>query len=80
MLAQIKPWGNSQGIRIPKDLLNEMDVHINDYVNIEKEGSGILITKTFRHRTLEERAGEFGGELGPLEEYDWGEPQGKEFW
>lgn len=30
------------------------------------------------HRTLEERAKEFGGRLGPYEEFDWGEPEGRE--
>lgn len=80
MIAQIRPWGNSQGIRIPKDLLERQKLHIDDYVNIEETENGLLITKTFRHRSLEERAAEYGGHLGPLEEYNWGEPQGKEFW
>ena len=34
----------------------------------------------FRHKTLEERAAEFGGELGLDGEYDWGEPVGTEIW
>ena len=29
-------------------------------------------------RTLEERAAENGGKLGPYQEFDWGEPQGRE--
>ena len=33
-----------------------------------------------RHRTLEERAEKYGGKLGPYEEYDWGEPVGRERW
>ena len=32
------------------------------------------------HRTLEERAKEYGGKLGPYEEFDWGEPMGRERW
>lgn len=80
MLAQVKAWGNSQGIRIPKDLMEDMNLKVNDYVDIQRTDRGFLVTKTFRHRTLEERAEEFGGTLGSLEEYDWGEPQGKEFW
>ncbi len=33
---------------------------------------------TFKHKTLEERAAEFVGKLGPYEEIDWGEPMGRE--
>ena len=40
----------------------------------------IVLKKTFKHRTLEERAEEFGGKLGPYQEYDWGEPVGRERW
>lgn len=35
---------------------------------------------TFKHKTLEERAAEWGGELGLDGEFDWGEPVGREVW
>ena len=41
--------------------------------DIEKEDTAV----SRRHRTLEERAEDFGGKLGPYEEFDWGEPVGK---
>lgn len=59
MQAQVKIWGNSQGIRIPKELLQDAK-------------------KTFPHKTLEERAAEYGGNLNLDGEYDWGEPVGRE--
>lgn len=31
-----------------------------------------------QHRTLDERAKEYGGKLGPYQEFDWGEPVGRE--
>lgn len=34
----------------------------------------------FKHRTLEERAAEYGGNLNLDGEYDWGEPVGREVW
>ncbi len=34
----------------------------------------------FEHRTLEERAAEFGEKLSLDGEYDWGEPVGREVW
>ena len=34
----------------------------------------------FQHKTLEERALEFGGKLNLDGEYDWGIPVGREIW
>ena len=34
----------------------------------------------FEHKTLEERAAEFGEKLFLDGEYDWGEPEGREIW
>ena len=34
----------------------------------------------FRHKTLEERAEEFAGKLGPYKEMNFGEPKGREKW
>ena len=80
MQAQIVKWGNGQGIRIPKSLLTEAGININDYFNITAEKNRIILEKTFRHRSLEERAASFGGKLGPYETFDWGEPEGREIW
>jgi len=80
MQAQIVKWGNGQGIRIPKGLLQELGLKVNDTCNIRTEDGRIVIEKTFVHRTLEERAATFGGKLGPYEEFDWGEPVGREVW
>ena len=33
-----------------------------------------------QYRTLEERAKEYDGKLGPYEEFNWGEPVGRERW
>ncbi len=40
----------------------------------------IELEKVFRHKTLEERAAEFGGELGLDGEYNSREPIGREVW
>ena len=80
MQAQIVKRGNGQGIRIPKGLLQELGLKVNDTCSIRAEDGMIVIEKAFVHRTLEERATAFGGKLGPYEEYDWGEPVGREVW
>lgn len=81
MQTQVKPWGNSQGIRLSKELLALAGIKDNDLLEIELIKGGIVLKKTKKeHRTLEERAKEFGGRLGPYEEFDWGDPEGRERW
>ena len=80
MQAQIKPWGNSQGIRIPKEILSESGIVVGDDVNIKVSNGRIVIEKSFRHKTLEERAAEFNGNLLLDGEFDFGEAVGREVW
>lgn len=80
MQAQVKEWGNSQGIRLPKEVLKEARIAVNEMLDITVSNGVITLTKTFRHKTLEERAAEFEGKLMLDGEYDWGEPVGKEVW
>lgn len=81
MTTQVKTWGNSHGIRLSKELLALAGIQNNDILNIELVNGDIVIRKVEKqHRTLEERAKEYGGKLGPYEEFDWGEPVGRERW
>lgn len=81
MVAQVKAWGNSQGIRLSKELLALAGIKNNDLLEIELIEGGIVLKKTRKeHRTLEERAKEFGDQLGPYEEFDWGTSEGRERW
>lgn len=80
MQAQVKAWGNSQGIRISKDILKEANIFVNDVLNVNVSNGQILLTKPFRHKTLEERAADFGGKLDLDGEFDWGQPAGREVW
>ncbi|MGA1940732.1 AbrB/MazE/SpoVT family DNA-binding domain-containing protein [Arcobacter sp. YIC-310] len=34
MTAKISKWGNSQGLRVPKDIMESLQLHIGDNVNI----------------------------------------------
>lgn len=80
MLAQVKTWGNSQGIRLSKELLALAGIQNNDYLEIEIIDGNIVLKKSFRHRTLEERAAEYDGKIGPYEEFEWDGPVGRERW
>lgn len=80
MIAQIKSWGNSQGIRLSKELLDSLGMHLNEYLDVKVQDGNILLSKSFKHKTLEERVYEFEGKLGPYEEVQWGDPTGRETW
>lgn len=79
MYVQVKSWGNSQGIRLSKELLALAGIQNNDILDVELiEGNLVLKKAKKQHRTLEERAEEYGGKIGPYEEFDWSEPVGRE--
>lgn len=80
MKVQVKPWGNSQGIRLPKEILEDAKIAMDEFLNIEVKSGIIILSKSFQHKTLEERAEEFDGKLNFDEEYDWGEAVGREVW
>ena len=80
MRAQVKEWGNSQGVRLSKEILKSAGISLNEVLDVTVSNGVITLEKTFRHKTLEERAAEFDGKLMLDGEYDWGEPVGREGW
>ena len=81
MEVQLKAWGNSQGIRLPKSILNEAGFQPNDTLLVKAENGHIVLYRSFRHKTLEERSAEYNGRLNLDGELDWrGEPVGNEVW
>lgn len=88
MYVTVQKWGNSQGLRIPKALLEALDLRENDRVELTQAGDTITLRKAVAtpHKTLEERLTAFYGvpveEIAPVEEteMDWGKPEGKEVW
>jgi antitoxin MazE len=45
MTTSIVKWGNSQGIRLPKDFLQNIDLSENDMVDVLVENEAIVIKK-----------------------------------
>lgn len=70
MQTQVKEWGNSQGIRLPKEVLKSAGFTLNEVLDVTISNGVITLVKTFRHKTLEERASEFDGKLMLDGEYD----------
>jgi antitoxin MazE len=82
MLAKIQKWGNSQGLRIAKNLLSEAQLDVGDEVDISvKEGIMVVApAKKIRGcHCLKDLVARIpkGYEPGEIE---WGGPTGKEIW
>ena len=73
----IRAWGNSQGIRIPKNILDSLNWNTSDILEIEIEDDAVVLRKPFAHKTFEERLAEYDGKISVCD-FDWGEPVGKE--
>ena len=69
MQTQVKKWGNSQGVRLPKEVLEMAGFSLNDVLSVNVSNGVIMLTREFKHKTLEERAAAFGGELNLDGEY-----------
>ena len=89
MQATIQGWGNSQGLRIPKSVLESAELSIGDRVDLVPSAESITIKKVVprKHKTLTKRLEAFYGkplaEIGCIDtepEVDWGPPVGSEMW
>jgi len=83
MTTTIQKWGNSQGVRLPKTILDELSLQENDLVDIMINNESIIVKKAAKKRrakvSLEERFKDYKGDY-QCKEYDWGGPVGKEVW
>lgn len=81
MTLQIQKWGNSQGVRLPKHLLEAVEWSENEKLNITVENGKIIIEKVTQkeRKNIRELFANFDGEYTPVD-IDWGNPEGKEIW
>lgn len=82
---KLTKWGNSAAIRIPKTVLEELNINYNVIesvsfvVNIE--GDKLILKKNQEKTKFELLAEQSEGEkLNPKIDIDWGDPIGKEVW
>ena len=82
MLTKVQKWGNSQGLRVTKALLDEAGIHVGDEVHVTVRRGRIIVEPVSRIRgryDLRDLVSKMPGEYQP-EEFDWGPPAGKELW
>jgi antitoxin MazE len=82
MLSKIQKWGNSQGLRLTKRLLEDAQLVVGDEVDISIKNGSIIVKAAKRIRgrhNLKDLVARIpqDDESG---EIDWGEPVGKEIW
>ena len=77
MQVQISRWGNSLGLRIPRDIARRLGLAEGARVEIETEGDRIVISAPRRVYTLDELLVGITPEA-MREAFDWGPDVGRE--
>jgi antitoxin MazE len=79
MKATLQKWGNSQALRLTKDILGAAGFSENEAVEIFADKTGIRIQKTQKIETLDDLFRNYNGDY-KCAECDTGTPVGKEVW
>jgi antitoxin MazE len=82
MVTKIQRWGNSQGLRIAKRVLEDARLAVGDDVDVTTRDGLIVIAPTRRIRgrqSLKELVSRIP-KAYKTKETDWGEPVGREAW
>lgn len=82
MITKVKKWGNSQGLRLSKELLSQVDMSVGDAVEVAVQDGALIVTPVRRVRgalDLEELVSSIPKDY-TTEALDWGGPAGAEVW
>ena len=82
MFTKVQKWGNSQGLRLSRELLADAHINVGDSVEVAAREGELVITPVRRVRgghDLSELVSRIPAGYKP-EEMDWGDPVGKEAW
>ena len=76
----IQKWGNSQGVRIPKIILDSVNWTEDEQIMIVVDNGKIVMEKVkAKRKNIKELFENYKEEYQP-NEIDWGEPKGEEIW
>lgn len=82
MIAKVQKWGNSQGIRVSKAILEQSKISAGEIIEISARKGQITIKPISKLRgkyKLKDLVAQLPKGL-KLSETDWGHPVGKEEW
>lgn len=73
-------WGNSTGLRIPRRVAEQADLHEGDEVDLQVEAPGVIVVRALKNRpTLKSLVSRITTQ-NRHSETDWGSRQGNEVW
>jgi len=82
MLTKVQTWGNSQGLRLNRQVLEEAHISVGDQVDLVVQDGQIVISPARRVRGRYDLK-KLIAQIPPnhkQEELAWGKPVGKEVW
>ena len=82
MVTKIQKWGNSQGLRLARQILQDACISVGDDVEVAVREGMIVIAPVRRIRgrqSLQELVARIPKNYKPVET-DWGKPVGNEVW
>ena len=82
MVTKIQKWGNSRGLRLARQVLEDAHLAVGDEVDVTARDGMIVIAPVRRVRgkqSLQELVSRIPRNYKPGET-DWGEPVGREVW
>ena len=82
MVTKIQKWGNSQGLRLGKQVLEDARIAVGDTVDVAARDGVIVIAPVRRIRgkqSLRELVSRIPRNY-KTGELDWGRPRGREVW
>ncbi len=78
MLAKVQRWGNSQGLRLSKQLLDQADIAVGEDIEIVAKKGQIILKKTKKF-DLAEMVSRMPKDY-QVQEESFGAPVGEEVW
>ena len=82
MVTKVQKWGNSQGLRLAKQVLEDVRISVGDDVDVSVRDGLIVIAPVRRvrgKRSLQELVSRIPRNY-KAGEVDWGKPVGREAW
>jgi len=82
MVTKVQKWGNSQGLRLAKRVLEDAHISVGDDVDVTIRDGKIVIAPIKRvrgKRSLQDLVSRIPKDYEAAE-VDWGNPTGREVW
>lgn len=82
MVTKVQKWGNSQGLRVSKEMLDKAQISLGDEVQVSVRNGRIIVEPLHKVRgryQLDDLLAKIPKKYR-AQEVDWGSPMGKEAW